>query len=135
MPLLNEGVDVWRPVAGKPTGVGYRIHGPMPSDEEWTFKPGAVVRCEEKRLASGARGLVAVRAFWDAQSVNYWDDGHPYRWRCWIRSYLPWWMIDLGLAAKAADCEREGGWHRWYAVSDEIDGCFHCEEERRVNSN
>ena len=31
---------------------------------------------------------------------KYWDPGHPYRWRTWIRVHLPWFLIDLGVAAK-----------------------------------
>jgi hypothetical protein len=44
IPLLNEGVDVWRPVkATKLTTDTYRIEGPIPDDEKWAFAPGSVV--------------------------------------------------------------------------------------------
>lgn len=62
MPLLNEGTDVWRPV--KATLISpntYRIDGEMPDDQEWTFRPGAVVRCVEKAFAGGNVGLTVVR--------------------------------------------------------------------------
>jgi hypothetical protein len=60
MPLLNEGVDVWRPVeAMKITDLGYMVtENPRP-DEEWAFQPGHILRCEERQL-SGEACLVAV---------------------------------------------------------------------------
>src|SRR5436853_1704159 len=30
---------------------------------------------------------------------------HPYAWRTWLRQYLPWFIIDLGIANKGQDCE------------------------------
>lgn len=53
--LLNEGVDVWRPVAAEPVSGGvYRLaSAEPPPDESWEFPPGAVVRCELKRLSGG----------------------------------------------------------------------------------
>jgi hypothetical protein len=60
MPLLDEGVDVWRPVkATKLTTDTYRIEGPIPDDEEWAFAPGSVVRCERKSFSEGV-GLAAI---------------------------------------------------------------------------
>ena len=43
--LLNEGVDVWRPVqARRLSEATYRLSDtPAPGDEEWTFRPGDVV--------------------------------------------------------------------------------------------
>ena len=55
-----------------------------------------------------------------------WDPGHPYRWRTWLRGRLPWTLINLGLAAKGADCERVGGAHHWYNADDRNSGCYHC---------
>ena len=34
-----------------------------------------------------------------------WDPQHPYRWRTWIRGHLPWFLINLGVAAKAKACD------------------------------
>lgn len=62
--------------------------------------------------------------------MQYWDTGHPYRFRTWIRSYLPWWVINLGLANKSDDCQRVGGEHWWYNLDDENSGCYHCYVER-----
>jgi hypothetical protein len=59
-----------------------------------------------------------------------WDPGHPYRWRTWIRGRLPWLLINAGLAGKAQDCERAGGWHHWYNIDNRCSGCYHCEEIR-----
>ena len=57
----------------------------------------------------------------------YWDAGHPYRWRTWIRSKLPWFLINVGIAAKAEDCERVGAEHWWYNRDNESSACYHCE--------
>ena len=60
MPLLNDGVDVWRPVeAMKITDLGYLVTENAPADEEWAFQPGSILRCEERQL-SGETRLVAV---------------------------------------------------------------------------
>ena len=62
MPLLNEGVDVWRPVNATHVGSDqYRIDDETPSEEEWAFAPGSIVRCEMKTLSGGER-LTAVEA-------------------------------------------------------------------------
>ncbi|GAA4752525.1 hypothetical protein GCM10023264_19320 [Sphingomonas daechungensis] len=56
MPLLNEGVDVWRPVeATALTADTYRVEGDVPDDEEWAFDPGSIVRCESRKLSEGER--------------------------------------------------------------------------------
>jgi len=57
--LLNEDVDVWRPVAAEREGDFYRIVGSMPETEEWAFEPGSLVRCEQRQLSEGL-ALVAV---------------------------------------------------------------------------
>ena len=50
--LLDEGVDVWRPVEAEPVMGGlYRVIGPVPEDETWTFWPGSIVRCETRTLS------------------------------------------------------------------------------------
>ncbi|WP_143747861.1 hypothetical protein [Mesorhizobium temperatum] len=61
MPLLNEGTDVWRPVAIKTLDDGtYQILGPMPDDEEWTFAPGSIVAAQLRTFSDGEEQLVAV---------------------------------------------------------------------------
>jgi hypothetical protein len=61
--LLDEGVDIWRPVQARPLAGGlFRIVGVEAdvSDERWEFPAGAIVRSEKKRFADGTTGLVAV---------------------------------------------------------------------------
>lgn len=55
-----------------------------------------------------------------------WDEHHPYRWRTWIRTQLPYFLIELGLAAKGEDCDAVGGDHRWYNIDNASSGCYHC---------
>jgi len=61
--LIDEDVDVWRPVEGEHlSGCVYRIV-PQPYDattETWEFLPGDVVECEEIQ-SDGHSILVAVR--------------------------------------------------------------------------
>jgi hypothetical protein len=59
-----------------------------------------------------------------------WDKGHPYAWRTWLRSRLPWFLIDLGVASKGKDCEEVEGWHRWYNIDGKSSGCYHCRQVR-----
>ena len=59
--LLDEGVEVWRPVAAVRVADGiYRLTGARPEDERWEFESGAVVRCVPKELGDRSDGLVAV---------------------------------------------------------------------------
>ena len=55
---------------------------------------------------------------------------HPYRWRTWIRGHLPWFLIELGIADKAKDCEQVGASHSWYNHDERSSGCYHCKVER-----
>ena len=59
--------------------------------------------------------------------MKYFDKDHPYRWRTWFRGCLPWFLIDLGIAAKANDCEDLHGDHWWYNIDGETSGCYHCD--------
>ena len=54
--LLDEAVDVWRPVQAVPLGDRrLRIAAqPVPEDETWEFSPRQVVACERRPLAEGA---------------------------------------------------------------------------------
>ncbi len=62
MPLVGEGVDVWRPVLAERLEMGrYRVLGPVPESEQWLFAPGSIVHVEMKRLSEG-EALVAVEA-------------------------------------------------------------------------
>jgi hypothetical protein len=64
MPLLDEGVEVYRPVQA------YHVSGDVyivlrsadydPSDETWEFPPGSVVVCQKRTTADGEI-LAAVR--------------------------------------------------------------------------
>ena len=62
--LLDEGVDVWRPVrATKLSNGSFRLGRPDgydPETETWEFPPHALVRCEMKTFSDGTRSLVAV---------------------------------------------------------------------------
>jgi hypothetical protein len=55
--LLDENVDVWRPVQAEHVGGDlYRLTGEQPDDEAWPFAVGDVVRCKTREL-SGDWGL------------------------------------------------------------------------------
>jgi hypothetical protein len=73
VPLLNEGVEVWRPVEAEPLGDGlFRLIAPRgydPEIETWAFLPGAVVRCLQRNLSEGP-ALVAVEAVKSAGQVS-----------------------------------------------------------------
>jgi len=65
--LINEGVDVWRPVSAEHMGDAiYRIvsSNENPDGEDWEFQTGQVVRCECRTLSEG-QSLVAVEALSD----------------------------------------------------------------------
>jgi hypothetical protein len=59
-----------------------------------------------------------------------WEDKHPFRWQTWVRSHLPWFLINLGIARKGHDCEAAGDSHHWYNVDNRSSGCYHCEVVR-----
>ena len=61
MPLLNEGTEVWAPVQAERIGSGgFRVLGPMPDDQEWTFPPDAVVEVQPRTFGDGRWEIVAV---------------------------------------------------------------------------
>ena len=61
MRLVDEGVDVWRPIETEPLpNAEYRILGPVPDGEAWEFQPGAIVRGQQRKVSSGVEGIVAV---------------------------------------------------------------------------
>ncbi len=54
--LVDEGVDVWRPVVAEHIRDDvYRIVGEPtdPEDEKWEFLPGQHVRCRLQQLSEG----------------------------------------------------------------------------------
>jgi hypothetical protein len=54
--LLDEGTDVWRAVQAELCGPDhFRIvsDNPDPEDERWEYPPGAVVRCDRRKLSGG----------------------------------------------------------------------------------
>jgi hypothetical protein len=61
--LVGEGTTVYRPTSGIPVGTdSVELLAPKdfnPSDEEWEFPPGSVVRIE-RRVLSGGEVFVAV---------------------------------------------------------------------------
>lgn len=61
--LLNESVDVWRPIKAKKIGGRMYLILPQPYDsniEDWEFKPGEKVICEYFDSSEG-RILVAKK--------------------------------------------------------------------------
>lgn len=62
--LLNEGVDVWRPVrAVRLSDTTYRLSDePRPEDEAWSFEPGAVVVAESRAGDPEQRVIAVARA-------------------------------------------------------------------------
>jgi hypothetical protein len=52
--LLDEGVDVWRPVSAEHIRDDvYRISGVVPAEEAWQFKPDEIVRARYQKLSGG----------------------------------------------------------------------------------
>jgi len=67
--LLDEGLDVWRPVQARPLDRGqFRIIGVEADtrEETWQFPAGSVVKCEKKQFADGTRGMTAVEQVGEA---------------------------------------------------------------------
>ena len=61
--LLDEGVEVWRPVEARPLGQGlFRLVGVNAdvSEERWQFAAGAIVKCETKQFHDGSAGVTVV---------------------------------------------------------------------------
>jgi hypothetical protein len=56
--LLDEGVDVWRPVeATREDDDVVRLPNHAPIGEHWAFPPGSRVRCEERDIGKVAVAL------------------------------------------------------------------------------
>jgi hypothetical protein len=54
-----------------------------------------------------------------------------YRWRTRLRPHLPWFVINLNVAAKG---RRDCGNHAFYKSTDDLDRCYHCEVGQRTPS-
>ncbi|MEA2495761.1 MAG: hypothetical protein QOJ29_3672 [Thermoleophilaceae bacterium] len=54
-----------------------------------------------------------------------------YRWRTRIRHRLPWFLVNLGVAAKG---KRDCGDHEWYRENAATARCYHCEPGVRLLS-
>ena len=50
----------------------------------------------------------------------------PFRFRTWLRSRLPWFVINTGIVNKGVDCEQNGGFHEWYKEDETHSACYHC---------
>lgn len=64
MPLLNEGVDVWRPVQAVKRSNGYyevTSKNDNPDDEIWAYKTGDIVSCELKEPDGKEKHLVIIK--------------------------------------------------------------------------
>jgi len=58
--LLDEAVDVWRPVDAEHVADNkYRLLGQIPETEVWEFQPGDVVHCHSRDFTDAGTGLVA----------------------------------------------------------------------------
>ena len=64
MPLLGEGIGVWVQVEAEVVGEStFRVKGPEPTGQAWSFAPDTIVRCEAKILVDcRTRGLFAVES-------------------------------------------------------------------------
>jgi hypothetical protein len=51
---------------------------------------------------------------------------HPYELGLRIREFLPWFLIDIGVARKGKNCEKVGAEHVWYNQGDNLSGCYYC---------
>lgn len=63
MPLLDEGIEVWRPVEAHKVGENrYKIPESVkvPDDENWAFQPGTTVLCKLRAFQDGTVALVTV---------------------------------------------------------------------------
>lgn len=58
---------------------------------------------------------------------------HPYELRLKIREKLPWFLINMGIAAKGKDCEQVNAEHNWYNKGENISACYFCKIEKEGN--
>jgi hypothetical protein len=79
VPLLDDGVVVWRPARAASLGDNLFLILPVPvhDTERWQYAPGQVVRCSERAFADGFRGPAAIEAIPELLgSVERWIELH-----------------------------------------------------------
>jgi hypothetical protein len=79
MPLMGEGLDVWRPVSARPLGGELYLIDcqPVPETEEWAFAPGDVVRCIDRTFADGSVHATAVAQVpEESATIQRWVEFH-----------------------------------------------------------
>jgi hypothetical protein len=79
MPLLGDGVDVWRPVSSRPLGGELFLidFQPIPETEQWAFSPGDVVRCIDRTFADGrAQPTAVAQVPEELETVQRWLELH-----------------------------------------------------------
>jgi hypothetical protein len=79
MPLLGEGVDVWRPVTSRALGGELFLIDvqPIPETEEWAFAPGDVVRCVDRDFADGSVHPTAIAQVpEELETIQRWVEFH-----------------------------------------------------------
>lgn len=54
---------------------------------------------------------------------------HPYELRKKLRGILPWFLIDIGIAAKGKNCKTVNANHSYYNINGILNGCYYCEQE------
>jgi|GEM_PF-7016591 len=54
---------------------------------------------------------------------------HPYELRKRIRVRLPWFLINMGIAAKGKDCKTVNAKHSFYKIDGTLNGCYYCVQE------
>jgi len=103
--LLEEGVEVWRPVVATPLVADlFRIvDDPAPESEHREFAPGSMVRCHQRIFGDGSRGLVAYElAAEDPKTVRTWLEFHDST------------LARVGGSSAGAEIVFESGYiHRW----------------------
>lgn len=55
------------------------------------------------------------------------DKNLPYAKRTRWRGSLPWFLINMGIAAKGKNCESVNAGHHWYNKDGKTSACYHCE--------
>lgn len=77
--LLNEGINVWRPVKAEMIGPDlFRLLGPMPESELWQFPPNTVVRCVEREFSDGTRAITAVEIYKEEPTQSMLDGDYVF---------------------------------------------------------
>lgn len=61
--LLNEGIDVWKPVEVEEINGHYKILSKNidPDNEIWEFNQGDIVKVKSHKFSNGTKGLIAYQ--------------------------------------------------------------------------